>query len=128
MKKILFSLVLTFLQALLFLALNDLFVFIYSAFIKNPSFNLNWGISLRIAFFLFVVISLFSNILCVSLKRRRVIIILISFFLFSLFWLRDIQYTPYRAALLLLISLLSFVSSLFFLWLIEKLFGSKVFE
>ncbi|HEY4206028.1 MAG TPA: hypothetical protein VGM31_04405 [Puia sp.] len=111
MKILLESVLITIVQALVFILANDLFVIFYSRYIHPPvRHNLAWGISLELFVFVFILITFVNNILCLKYWNRKWLFFPIAFVLFLIVLMQDITYTPYRVALLIGCSVLGFLS------------------
>lgn len=87
------------------------------------SSNIPWGISFQIgvsAFVLAVLVLNFIELFFLS-RKQRTLAFLIIVFLFTLPWIKDLTYTPYKTALFLACAYVGFVSK----YLIDKLFMQR---
>ena len=125
MNKLLIAVLLTILQCVLFLTLVNLFVHFYSLVVSIPRFDIGWGISLRIAFVEFTLITLVANVFHLKQKNHWVIIF-ISFVLFGIYWAQYFSIIPLRIIMLLTIVLICFLSYFLFNLVIKSLFRLPV--
>lgn len=81
----------------------------------KPRNDLNWGITVYYAFILFLFISIISTILSQIVLNQTwkatIFIFLVSFFIFSLFFLNYLTHYPYKTLLILMSGLIGFGSS-----------------
>jgi len=84
-------------------------------FVKSYSNNLSWGITLRVAVYLYISISLILSILSFLKISNRIIIIIycMAFMFFALPLLGHICLTPYKTGLLLISALFGFLVPIF---------------
>ena len=90
------------LQVLLFIIVHDGTLKLYEQFGDASKTNLDWGLSITVAIWLFAVISISITLLGESVYRHRQITVLsIGFFIFTAFCIQYFTYRPYRTILLL---------------------------
>lgn len=100
--------------------------FMWDNFIEEVRRNLNWGITLRFALFLFVLMSSFTALLFVKKIRYKWIITIIVFVTFELIFINNFSYTPYRYLLLSISAFLGFFIPLSTLSFIQKIIENEL--
>jgi hypothetical protein len=127
MKKVLFVLLITAGQSILYVILNDLMIAVYTGVVHVPSYNLNWGISQEFAFYEFIILCFLMNICIVYFIRKRHWILIFTFFLtHTIFWIDSFPYSPYRVILLVGVSGVSFFSCFLFRSLMLRYFINRL--
>ncbi|MDQ4121660.1 MAG: hypothetical protein M3209_09470 [Acidobacteriota bacterium] len=95
-------------QILLFIVIHDGMGKLYEQFVTVRKVDIGWGIALKIAVWLFALISIAVTVLNQFLpKTRQVAILLIGFVTFAAFHVQQITDRPYRTLLLLVSAFLA---------------------
>lgn len=120
MMKIISILFLAFLQTIIFVFLHDFFF--NTVFAKPLHPDLNWGISLEIALFEFVIFSLLLNIFLLIYKNVRAIWPIIgTIVLYSVTWMNDLLDTSTATLKLLISATIGFLSYYLFIRLLNAI-------
>jgi hypothetical protein len=114
--------IVAFLQIAMFVGLYKLLLFVFNASDYNYNSNLAWGISVRFGLYVFIVISLFINYtFLLNLKdRTKHGILILGIIIFSLFYITDFTYTPYKVLMLIFCAITGLLSKYLFDKLIFK--------
>jgi len=120
MVKIISILFVASMQTIIFIFLHD-YLF-NTIFTKPPHPDLNWGISLEIALFEFVIFSLLLNIFLLIYKNVKATWPIISaIVLYSVAWVNDLLYTPAPTLKLLISAAIGFLSYYLFIRLLRAI-------
>jgi hypothetical protein len=127
MIKVLFALLITAGQSILYVILNDLMIAVYTGVVHAPSYNLNWGISQEFAFYEFIILCFFMNVCIVYFIRKSHWILIFTIFIaHTIFWIDSFFYSPYRVMLLVGVSGVSFFSCFLFRFLLLRFFRNRL--
>lgn len=85
--------------------------------------NLNWGITLKIATYTYLIIALLASIILSNIKtlKSSIVVLAVLYFIFLLLFANNYKYTPNKTLLLMLSSLGGLVVS----FLLKKKINNK---
>lgn len=94
--------------------------FIWDNFVEQVRRNINWGITVRVALYLFIFFSFITTFSFVKKNRYRWLISIIVFVTFELIFINNFSYTPNRYILLSISAFIGFYLPLSILTLIQN--------
>ena len=119
MKKIISILFLSSLQAIVFVFLHDFF---FREILASPIHDINWGISLQIAFIEFIIFSIVLNTFLIIYPRIKPIWpIIVAVILYSVTWMNDLFDTTILVLKLLTSACIGFLSYYLFVRLLNAI-------
>jgi hypothetical protein len=112
MKKSIYSLFIAALQIAVFIICHDVGLKLHKIIFGPPRPDLNWGITVEFAFFLFAVLAILSTSLCLflNIRKKSWLVLSIAFLIFTYFRIDDFGYSPLRALLLVISAAIGFFS------------------
>lgn len=96
MSKIIQSIIIFFIQIITALIIYEVGINFYKIFntVRN---NLNWGITLTFASYLYLILALLCSMIYIFVnKKYRTIIIIFIYIIYTLLFISNWSYTPYR--------------------------------
>jgi hypothetical protein len=112
MKNLLYGLLISLLGVAVFVLFHDTALLLYEKIFHRIRPNLNWGLSVNFALYLFILLSVTATLLSMNSvgQRRKCLFFLLALVVFSCFWIKDLSYTPLRTGLLILSAAVGFFS------------------